>query len=108
MFGDLLDRKPTGGGQGWYDWAVTKHASKPIMVAEWGVYHRVGKPADKAPAYNTVVPELQKRPAVKAIVYFDTAHDDEGDRDISINSTASSLAAFKKLAGNPIFNVRLS
>jgi hypothetical protein len=55
-----------------------------------------------------VVPELQKRPAVKAIVYFDTAHDDQGDRDISINSTASSLAAFRTLAANPIFNVRLS
>jgi hypothetical protein len=108
MFGDLLDRQPTGGGTGWYDWAVTKHPSKPIMVAEWGVYHRVGKPADKAPAYNTVVPELQKRPAIKAIVYFDTAQDDEGDRDISINSTASSLAAFRTLAANPIFNVRLS
>jgi hypothetical protein len=77
-------------------------------VAEWGVYHRVGKPADKAPAYNTVVPELQKRPAIKAIVYFDTARDDEGDRDISINSMASSLAAFRALAANPIFNVRLS
>ena len=108
MFGDLLDRQPTGGGAGWYDWAVSQHASKPIMVAEWGVYHRVGKPADKAPAYNTVVPELQKRPAVKAIVYFDTAHDDQGDRDISINSTASSLAAFRTLAANPLFNVRLS
>jgi beta-mannanase len=108
MFGDLLDRQPTGGGTGWYDWAVSKHPSKPIMVAEWGVYHRVGKPADKAPAYKTVVPELQKRPAVKAIVYFDTAQDDQGDRDISINSTASSLAAFRTLAANPIFNVRLS
>ena len=34
MFRDLLDREPTGGGLGWYDWATTKHASKPIMVAE--------------------------------------------------------------------------
>jgi hypothetical protein len=108
MFGDLLDRKPTGGGLGWYDWAVSKHPAKPIMVAEWGVYHRVGKPADKAPGYTSVLPELAKRPAIKAIVYFDTAHDDQGDRDISINSTASSLAAFQKLAANPIFNVRLS
>ena len=23
-FGDLLDRQPTGGGLGWYDWAVTQ------------------------------------------------------------------------------------
>ncbi len=52
-------------------------------------------------------PELAKRPAIKAIVYFDTKHDDEGDRDISIDSTATGLAAFKKLAADPIFNVKI-
>ncbi|GAB1692856.1 DNRLRE domain-containing protein [Krasilnikovia sp. M28-CT-15] len=107
-FADLLDRKPTGGGQGWYDWATTQHASKPIMVAEWGVYHRVGKLTDKAPGYNSVLPELAKRPAIKAIVYFDTAKDNEGDRDISINSTASSLSAFKSLAADKIFDVKIA
>ena len=106
-FNDLLDRAPTGGGTNWYDWAVTKHAAKPIMVAEWGAYHRVGKIADKAPVYNSVRPELAKRSAIKAIVYFDTKRDDEGDRDISINSTATALAAFKKLAADPIFKVKL-
>ena len=108
MFNDLLDRAPTGGGQGWYDWATTKHPTKPIMVAEWGVYHRVGVPTDKTAGYNSVLPELAKRPAIKAIVYFDTAHDDQGDRDISINSTPANLAAFQKLAANPIFNVTIA
>ncbi|MEV4350700.1 DNRLRE domain-containing protein [Actinoplanes sp. NPDC049596] len=106
-FNDLLDRAPTGGGTGFYEWATTKHAAKPLMVAEWGAYHRVGKTADKAPVYQSVLPELAKRPAIKAIVYFDTAKDDEGDRDISINSTATALAAFKKLAADPIFKVKL-
>ena len=105
-FADLLDRQPTG-GTGWYDWVVSRHPGKPIMVAEWGVYHRVGTPADKAPAYATVLPELAKRPAIKAIVYFDTAHDDQGDRDISINSTAANLTAFRTLAANPLFNVKI-
>ncbi|MEU4693907.1 DNRLRE domain-containing protein [Actinoplanes sp. NPDC023714] len=107
-FGDLLDRKPTGGGTGFYDWAVTKHAGKPIMVAEWGAYHRIGKNTDKSAVYNDVLPELLKRPAIKAIVHFDTKADDEGDRDISIGSTPAGLASFKKLAASPIFNVRLS
>jgi hypothetical protein len=84
---------------------VTKR--KPLMVAEWGVYHRIGKPADKAPAYASVRPELAKRPLIKAIVHFDTEHDDEGDRDISITSTRTGLAAFRKLAADPIFNVTL-
>jgi hypothetical protein len=96
-FADLLDRKGTS-GPGFYDWTVIRHPGKPLMVAEWGVYHRVGKPADKAPGYNSVLPELTKRPAIKAIVYFDTAHDDQGDRDISIDSTK---------AANPIFDVEL-
>jgi beta-mannanase len=107
MFGDLLDRAPTGGGQGWYDWATGKHASKPIMVAEWGVYHRVGKVADKAPGFASVLPELKKRPGIKAIVYFDTKRDDQGDRDISIDSTKPALAAFRALAADKIFDVKL-
>ena len=106
-FADLLDRAPTGGGLGFYQWATTKHAAKPLMVAEWGAYHRVGHTTDKAPVYSGVTAELAKRPAIKAIVYFDTAKDDEGDRDISINSTATSLAAFKKLAADPVFRVRI-
>ena len=107
-FGDLLDRQPTGGGAGFYDWAVRNHPSKPIMVAEWGMYHRVAHPTSKAAAYGTVLPELAAHPNVKAIVYFDTAKDDEGDRNIAVNSTADSLAAFKKIAASPIFDVELA
>jgi hypothetical protein len=106
-FGDPLDRQPNGGGLGWYDWATTKHPSKPIMLAEWGIYHRRAKKADKAPAFRSVLPELAKRPKIKAIVYFDTARDASGDRDISINSTRKNLAAFRTLAANPIFKVKI-
>ncbi|MEV6595554.1 glycosyl hydrolase [Actinoplanes sp. NPDC051346] len=105
-FSHLLDRKAPNGPT-FYDWATTKHASKPLMVAEWGVYHRVGKATDKTAGFNSVLPELHKRPNIKAIVYFDTKHDDQGNRDISIDSTKSSLAAFRKLAANPIFNVKI-
>ncbi|BFU45701.1 hypothetical protein KRMM14A1004_39380 [Krasilnikovia sp. MM14-A1004] len=107
-FNDLLDRRAKNGGQGWYDWATSKHPSKPIMVAEWGAYHRVGKVTDKSAQFNSVLPELAKRPAVKAIVYFDTKKDAFGDRDISINSSATSLAAFRKLAANPLFNIKIA
>jgi glycosyl hydrolase family 26 len=105
--GDLLDRQPSGGGVGWYDWAVRNHPTKPIMVAEWGMYHRTKSIVDKAAAFNTVIPELKSHPAVKAVVYFDTKSDDEGDRDISVNSTPAGLAAFKKIAADPMFNVTL-
>ncbi|GIF24261.1 hypothetical protein BJ973_007742 [Actinoplanes tereljensis] len=106
-FGDLLDRQPTGGGLGFYDWSVKNHPKKPIMVAEWGMYHRVGQPTSKAAAFATVVPQLLKHSKIKAIVYFDTAQDDEGDRNIAVDSTADSLAAFRKVAAEPLFNVEL-
>ena len=104
---DLLDRQPTGGGAGWYEWAVRNHPTKPIMVAEWGMYHRRAVVTDKAAAFASVVGELKAHPAVKAIVYFDTASDDQGDRDISVNSQASSLVAFKKVAADPMFKVSI-
>jgi beta-mannanase len=106
-FGDILDRAPKGGGLGFYDWATTVHADKPFMLAEWGVYHGIGKPADKAAVYNGVLAELAKRPAVKAMVYFDTKADDEGDRDISVDSSPEALAAFRTIAASPVFNVDL-
>jgi hypothetical protein len=106
-FADLLDRRPTGGGTSFYEWAVGKHPGKPIMVAEWGAYHRIGKNTDKSPVYDSVLPELAKRPAIKALVHFDTKADDEGDRDISIDSTPAGLASFKRLAAAPIFTVKL-
>ena len=44
---------------------------------------------------------------IKAIVYFDCLRDDQGDRNISVASTKSGLAAFRRLATNPIFDVTL-
>jgi hypothetical protein len=107
-FGSLLDRQPTGGGLGFYDWSVKNHPSKPIMVAEWGMYHRLAYPTSKATAFNSVVPQLAKHPQVKGIVYFDTASDDSGDRNIAVNSTPESLTAFKKVAADPVFNVKIA
>ncbi len=106
MFADLLDRRGKTGPT-WYDWATTQHPKKPIMIAEWGVYHRVSTRVDKSPGYDSVLPELARRPAIKAIVYFDTEADDQGDRNISISSTRNGLAAFRRLAANPLFNVTI-
>jgi hypothetical protein len=77
------------------------------MVAEWGAYHRIGKVVDKSAVFASVLPELARRPAIKAIAYFDTEHDAFGDRDISVDSAPSSLASFRKLATSPLFSVSL-
>jgi hypothetical protein len=54
-----------------------------------------------------VLPELAAHPQIKAIVYFDTKSDDQGDRDISVDRTPASLAAFRSLAADPLFEVDL-
>lgn len=107
-FGDLLDRRGSAsGGLGFYDWAARKHPGKPLMIAEWGVYHRVSTKVDKSAGYDSVLPELRKRPQIKAIVYFDCLRDDQGDRNINIATTKAGLTSFRALAANPIFNVQL-
>ncbi|WP_249714291.1 glycoside hydrolase family 26 protein [Rhizomonospora bruguierae] len=107
-FADLLDRKGAGTGNlGFYAWATSRHPDKPIIVAEWGAYHPVATVLDKALVYGGVAAELRKRPAIKGIVYFDTKADGAGDRDISIDSSATALAAFRRLAADPMFTVTL-
>jgi hypothetical protein len=39
-------------------------------------------------------------------VYFDTASD-QGGRDMRIDNTPAALAAFKKIAADPTFTVKL-
>jgi beta-mannanase len=107
MFADLLDRKAPN-GPAFYDWAVANHRSKPMMIAEWGAYNRIGHGVDKSDQFTSVLPELAKRPQIKAIVYFDTKKDNSGDRDISIDNLPSSLTSFKKLAASPLFDVKIA
>jgi hypothetical protein len=88
---------------GFYRWATTKHPSKPLMLAEWGVY---GSAAKKPSVFATVLPDLHAFPALKAMVYFDTVKDQDG-RDIAINTSAASTAAFRTIAESSLFNVYL-
>jgi hypothetical protein len=107
-FGDLVDRKPATGGAGFYDWSVRNHPLKPIMVAEWGMYHRISRPTSKAAAFGGVLDTLKSHPGIKAVVYFDTAQDKDGDRNIAVDSTPDSLTAFRLVAASPMFDVKLA
>jgi hypothetical protein len=93
---------------GFYTWATTEHPAKPIMVAEWGVYDSSKKVVgtNKAKVYGTVLPDLAAMPAIKGLVYFETAKDQSG-HDIRMDDTQQAATAFKKIAANPRFDVRL-
>jgi hypothetical protein len=45
-------------------------------------------------------------PAIKAMVAFDTASDQQG-LDMRIDSTPQALESFKKIATDPMFQVRV-
>ena len=94
---------------GWYNWATTQHPTKPIMVAEWGVYDSSSPVVEtnRGKVFDTVLPQLKANfPKVKAMVYFDTAKDQNG-HDIRIDATQDSLAAFQRIAKDPIWNVKV-
>jgi hypothetical protein len=100
-FISMLLRGVTSRFPGFYPWATTRHPGKPLMLAEWGVY---GRAVDKPRAFATVLPALARLPAIKAMVYFDTAHDQAG-RDIRIDSCAAALLEFQQVAAATIFDV---
>ncbi|MDG6101432.1 endoglucanase [Dactylosporangium aurantiacum] len=108
-FTSLMNR--TTGNQtskypGFYTWATTKHPGKPVMVAEWGVYDSSAKVAgvNKANVFDTVLGDLAALPAIKGLVYFETARDQSG-HDIRVDDTPQALTAFQRIAADPRFNV---
>jgi beta-mannanase len=92
---------------GWYNWAVT--TNKPVMVAEWAVYEckTACSPTEKAKIHATVVEQMKAMPAIKALVAFDTASDQQG-LDMRIDSTPEALASFQKIAADPVFHVKIT
>ncbi|OLB64285.1 MAG: endoglucanase [Actinobacteria bacterium 13_2_20CM_2_72_6] len=102
-FVSMVNRRAGTRFPGFYAWATARRPAKPLMLAEWGVY---GRPADKPHVFATVLPALPRLPAIKAMVYFDTARDQAG-RDIRIDSSPAALAEFQQLAAAALFDVRV-
>jgi glycosyl hydrolase family 26 len=106
-FSQLMDRTTSSAFPGFYAWATTKHPTKPVMLAEWGVYENTAGDYTVKPAhFDTVLPDLAKYPALKAMVYFDAPSVQSG-LDSRVDSSAASLTEFKKIAADPRFNVRV-
>jgi hypothetical protein len=105
-FNYLMNRTGKLKFPGWYTWAVTKN--KPIIVAEWAVYEckTACSPTEKAKIHAKVVEQMKSMPAIKAMVAFDTASDQQG-LDMRIDSTKEALASFKKIAADEVFKVSI-
>ncbi|MFI7598594.1 glycoside hydrolase family 26 protein [Actinoplanes sp. NPDC049681] len=107
-FAELLNRqssaRPTW--PGFYNWATAEHPDKPLMVAEWGVWSSKKNPGHKAEFYREVGKQIPRFPGIRAMVHFDTPHNQEG-RESSVDSTPESLAAYRRLGRLPIFQVEV-
>jgi hypothetical protein len=82
-----------------HDWAAGR--GKPLMIGETGVQER--DPSEKAEWFSDALASLQMElPEVRAFVYFDS-----GSRfPWWVDSSASSLEAFRALANDPYLNQR--
>jgi hypothetical protein len=99
-FASMVNRGKSDRWPGMYDWVVTNHPGKPVMLAEWGFGDSSGNPSAKPGFFTGMAGELARFPALKALVYFD-AQDAAPFGDTRIDSSQRALAAFKKLSGDP-------
>jgi beta-mannanase len=74
---------------------------KPIMIAETGALERGG--TVKADWIRALDAWIVAHPAVGALVWFDTNNDKGNTKDWRIDSSPSSLAAYKEMAADPRF-----
>jgi glycosyl hydrolase family 26 len=108
-FAEVLNRK-LGGKRAWpgfYNWAVRKHPHKPVMIAEWGVWSSKRNTKYKADFYRDLGSELRRFPRIKAMVQFETPHNQKG-QDSSVDSTPAALQAYRHLGHLPMFQVAVT
>lgn len=96
-FHDMMNRT-LNSWKGWYRWATSQHPSKPLMLAEWGVWANRNEPSRMAWFYDQVRAQLKDYPKLKALVYFNTTNHPEGDTAITTNS--SSLQGYQRLTAS--------
>jgi hypothetical protein len=106
---EILNRQTEGkrGWPGFYDWAVTRHAGKPLMIAEWGVWSSKRNTRYKVDFYRRLGHEIRRFPKVRAMVQFETPSNQKG-QDSSVDSTPSALRAYRGLSRLPIFQVAVT
>ncbi|GIE95980.1 hypothetical protein Ari01nite_34450 [Paractinoplanes rishiriensis] len=108
-FAQVFNRRIEGkrSWPGFYTWAVTKHPGKPLMLAEWGVWSSRKNTTYKADFYRRLGHELRRFPKIRAMVQFETPHNQKG-QDSSVDSTPAALNAYRKLGRLPIFQVSVT
>ncbi|MET8387063.1 hypothetical protein ABZV14_29105 [Streptosporangium canum] len=92
-------REEFAGWPGFYRWMQSRFPGKPIMIAEWGVFERRGRPGFKESFFASVREEMRRYPQIKALVYFDSPRAPRGDT--RFDTTPGGLRTFSDLARDP-------
>lgn len=106
-FAEMLNRRSAAQPKwpGFYNWAVRRHPGKPIMLAEWGVWSGSAD-GHRAEFYRQVGRQIRRFPAIKAMVHFETPHNQKG-RSSMVDESRASLDAYRRLGRLPVFQVRV-
>jgi hypothetical protein len=91
-----------GSFRGAYRWAHSHYPHKPVMLAEWGATENPNEPGWKGRMFDTVVRDLRSMPKLKLISYYDSPGYQGEDK--SVDTSASSMAAWQRLAAKPMFH----
>ena len=102
-FASLVNR-PKGSFPGMYDWAVTKHPGKPLMLGEWGAFNDSSAPNGQADFFNSVTAQIGRFPQLKALDYFDMNTRWVSGPGTAPDDSPSALAAWRNLVTAPVFN----
>lgn len=84
----------------WYKWATEHH--KPLMLAEWGAQEDPARPERKGKWLRDVAGAVRDKPAIKAVVYFNSAPACPN----WVDSTPQALSGFRALTGDSYFHVK--
>jgi hypothetical protein len=108
-FAEVLNRRLAGkrSWPGFYTWATSRHPSKPLIIAEWGVWSSRSNTRYKVDFYRQLGGELRRFPRIKAMVQFETPHNQKG-QDSSVDSTPAALQAYRALGHLPMFQVAVT
>lgn len=104
-FTEIVDQTDDGSWPGFYHWIGQNHPSKPMMMAEWGVFAHEEYPDHQQTVFESAAEQFARYPRLKAIVYF-SSPDAEG-RNSEIHVDPDAHQAFRELMETPHFDVAL-